>query len=726
MIEMEPPVMTESPAPPPPVESSEKSTFRWWQRFLPLVLVVAAILVAVRGQQVFNERNEALLGDAMLYYGGATLLFLVGTLLASPIPFWLRRQRTPSPAVEKRDSDTTETTETTEITKATENSDETAWWNTLPLWRLLLGISAVVLMGGVLYNLNQVPRLPSPQLPDYSGFVWRWLGAMVLITVAFFPFGTQWREDIAAWGRRVRTLVATHRLELAVVVGILLISGVLRIWALGTLPGHLNGDEGSVGMDVQRILNNDIRDPFGLMWGPLPSLSGFVIAGFYQLFGQTIFGLRFPGALAGTLSVVALYALARAFVRREVALGAALLLATLPIHIHYSRIAVNTAWDTLFYTATLAALYWAIERKGANTPLLLLAGLLMGFSQYAYSGSRLLPAIVVGVLGIYLLFYPKRLQTKWIGLLGMAALFLVIASPLYLHAWRYPDDFNARFNQTGIFQTGYVEREKAARNTDTLGILTDQLRRTLFGFAYIQDTSETWGTPSPLVPTLFSIALFLGLLLSLRRWREPSTALMHGWFWSVIILGGALTTNPPTSNRLISAMPVVALFAAIGWDWLARALTPDNPDATFRLRAQRVILVLFLVGTAAIGIYTYQGYVESNNYGGVNAKVATLIGRDLAQRPAGTTLVALTAPRIFSGMSPIVFQVPNAPRKDYNDLVTALPADLPTGNLLIIALPERLGELGVFQAQFGGIAPTEVRDPATNQVLYYSLAVMNN
>jgi 4-amino-4-deoxy-L-arabinose transferase-like glycosyltransferase len=579
------------------------------------------------------------------------------------------------------------------------------------------------LVGSVLYGLNQVPRVP--QLADYSGFVLRWLAAIVLMVATFLPDSIMSgeRQVLTAFWARVRTRIATHRLELGVAVGILLLGGVLRLWALGDIPTHLNGDEGSVGMDVQRILTGEIRDPFGLMWGPLPSLSGFVIAWFYQTFGQGIFGLRLPGALAGTLAVGALYVLARGFVRREVALGAALLLATLPLHIHYSRIAVNTAWDTFFYTAALAAVYWAIERKGANPLLFLLAGGLMGFAQYAYSGSRLLPAIVVGVVGVYALFYPQRLREKWVGLIGMTLLFLVIASPLYLHALRYPDDFNARFNQTGIFQTGFVEQEKAARNTDTLGVLTEQVRRTLFGFAYINDTSETWGAGTPLVPTLFSLALFLGLILSLRRWRDPSTALMHGWFWSVIILGGALTTNPPTSNRLISALPVVALFAAMGWDAVARAFTPDSPDRTMRLRMQQVVLVVFVLGTAAIGINGYQGYLANNNYGGLNAKVATFIGRDLASLPAGTNYIALTAPRIFAGMSPILFQAPQVVPKDYTNMVAAVPPDLPAGDLFIVALPERVGEMGAFQQAFPAAPLNEVRDPRTNEVLYYSMWV---
>lgn len=692
---MEPPIPPETPTPAKP------SGAPWWQRFIPVLLVIGATALAVRGQQLFNEQNDALLLDAMLYYGGATLLFLGATLLAAPIPFRWRQRRV----------------------DADPGTTERAWWDELPLWRFMLIISALVLVGGVLYGLNQIPRVP--QLDDYSGFVWRWLAAIVLMAVAFLPLDTlqNRKRSGAEVAASLRTWVSTHRLEIGVALGILLLGGVLRLWALGEIPTHLNGDEGSVGVDIQRILNGDIRDPFGLMWGPLPSLSGFVIGWFYQAFGQTIFALRLPGALAGTFAVGAVYVLARGFVRREAALGAALLLATLPIHIHYSRIAVNTAWDTFFYTAALAALYWAIQRNGANILLFLLAGFCIGFSQYAYSGSRLLPAIIVGVVGIYAFFYSQRLRGKWMGLIGMTALFLVIASPLYLHAWRYPDDFNARFNQTGIFQTGFVEQEKAARNTDTLGVLTEQLRRTLFGFAFINDTSETWGAATPLVPTLFSLALFLGLLLSLRRWREPSTIMLHGWFWSVIILGGALTTNPPTSNRLVSAMPVIAIFAAMGWDSVARAFTPDTPDESLRVRAQRVILVLFLIGTAFVGVRAYQTYLATNDYGGVNAKVATFIGRDLSQRPAGTTYIALTAPRIYAAMSPILFQAPHIPGKDYTDMLASLPPDLPAGDLFIVALPERLGELGAFQQAFPNAPLSEVRDPRTNQVLYYSIWV---
>lgn len=696
------PVTTEQSIP----STSGKAAPAWrvWQPLIALGFAVGGVALAVRGQQVFNQRNEALLLNGMLYFAGGVLLFLFATVLASPVPFRWQRARP---------EDVSETRGTEEETEA--------WWNRLPLWRFLLGFSAVVLMGGVLNILAQVPRVPS--LADYSGLVWRWLAAIVLMAAAFLQFDSP--ERIRAAAARAFALLRTHRLEAGVMAGILLVSGVLRLWALGDIPSHLNGDEASIGMDVQRILAGEIRDPFGLMWGPLPSLSGFVIAGFYQWFGGDIFALRLPGALAGTLGVVGLYALARGFVRRDVALGAALLLATLPIHIHYSRIAVNVAWDTFFYPSTLGALYWAIARtrpeSSAATGLLALTGLLAGFAQYAYSGSRLLPVIVLGVVGIYVLFAPHRLRGKWLALAGMAAVFVTVASPLYLHALRYPDDFNARLNQTGIFQTGFVEQEKAARNTDTVGVLTEQLRRTVFGFAFINDTTETWGSETPLVPTLFSLALFLGLILSLRRWREPSTALLHGWFWSVIILGGALTTNPPTSNRLISAMPVVALFAAMGWDWVAQAFTPESGYPVFRRRAHQVMLAIFLVGTAAVGIYSYQGYLQNNNYGGLNAKVATFIGRDLAQRPAGTTLVSLTAPRIFSGMSPIVFQAPGFVRKDYNDLVQSIPPDLPPGDLLIVALPERLGELGSFQQEFGGAPPTEVRDPKTNQVLYYSL-----
>lgn len=585
----------------------------------------------------------------------------------------------------------------------------------LPL-RLLLVTASLTLLGGVLVTLARVPR--EPALDSYRTLVVGWLAAVTLMGLAFCSIAKE-RSPPAAL-RRLRALISAHRAEFTLALGILLVGGLLRLWALGEIPPILNGDEASIGIDVQHILDGTIRDPFGLMWGPLPTMSGFVIAAFYRFFGETTFALRLPGALAGTLGIGALYLLARGFLRREVALGAALLLATLPVHIHYSRIAVNTAWDSLLFPGALAALYWAIRREGGSMPLFLTSGLLGGFAQYAYSGSRLLPALMLGVLLAHAVFQPRRLSGKWIGILAMATLLLITASPLFLHAWRYPDDFNARFHQTGIFQTGFVEQEKLARGTTTVGVLVEQTKRALLGFAYLPDNTETWGAWTPLVPALLSVALFIGLPVSLRNWRRPFTALIHGWFWSVLILAGALTLHPPTSNRLTSMMPVVALFAALGLDWAATAISRPDSGA-FGPRRQRWLFTALLLATAAHGVFSYRRFLSNNNYGGTNAKIANFIGGELAERPSGTSYIALTTPQIFAGISPIVFQAPAVPGKDYVTPLTALPVDLPEGDLMVVALPERRVELNVFQQAFGTPPVSERRDPRSGEVLYYSL-----
>lgn len=75
------------------------------------------------------------------------------------------------------------------------------------------------------------------------------------------------------------------------------------------------------------------------------------------------------------------------------ALLAAAVLAVLPIHLYFSRISLNLVEDSLFLVLVL----WMLDRAlvdGRRSDAVL-AGLALGFSQYFYFGTRLLPILTV-------------------------------------------------------------------------------------------------------------------------------------------------------------------------------------------------------------------------------------------------------------------------------------------------------------------------------------------
>jgi len=116
--------------------------------------------------------------------------------------------------------------------------------------------------------------------------------------------------------------------------------------------------------------------------------------------GHSEFGLRFPAALAGTLSVPLIYALLARLAGRRVALLAALFVATAPYGIWYGQEAKMYALLTVLVPASLLAIV-EIARRGGWAPWAALY-LLTSLTFYTH----LLAVLVVAVQALWLLILP--------------------------------------------------------------------------------------------------------------------------------------------------------------------------------------------------------------------------------------------------------------------------------------------------------------------------------
>ncbi len=116
--------------------------------------------------------------------------------------------------------------------------------------------------------------------------------------------------------------------------------------------------------------------------------------------GHSEFGLRFPSALAGTLSVPLIYVLLARLAGRRVALLAALFVATAPYGIWYGQEAKMYALLTVLIPASLLAIV-EIARRGGWIPWAALY-LLTSLAFYTH----LLAALAVAVQVLWLLILP--------------------------------------------------------------------------------------------------------------------------------------------------------------------------------------------------------------------------------------------------------------------------------------------------------------------------------
>src|SRR3989344_7497886 len=120
-------------------------------------------------------------------------------------------------------------------------------------------------------------------------------------------------------------------------IPILLLSAFLRFYQLGSVPSGFINDEAAFGFNAYSLLKTG-RDEFGQVWpvifhsfgeGKLPVYIYLTMPS-VAIFGLNEFAVRLPSAIFGVLTV---------WVVSRWSLLAALVLATMPWHIHFSRAA---------------------------------------------------------------------------------------------------------------------------------------------------------------------------------------------------------------------------------------------------------------------------------------------------------------------------------------------------------------------------------------------------
>ncbi len=207
----------------------------------------------------------------------------------------------------------------------------------------------------------------------------------------------------------------------AIVIGI-----AVRFVALGKVPGGLNSDEASTGVEALSILRTgaDIWGNHLPVWFPawgsgMNALYSYLMVPVIGLFGLNIVTLRALGATFGVLTLPVAYQAARVYFGRDAALITMTLLAVLPWHVMSSRWALDSNLAPLWFTLGLYSICKALQ-SGGRWPLV--AFLPWAVSIYAYP-VMLYPVIPAG-LAILLLFRRQIAPAAllWVAGIGIAVL----------------------------------------------------------------------------------------------------------------------------------------------------------------------------------------------------------------------------------------------------------------------------------------------------------------
>src|SRR3989344_4231642 len=199
----------------------------------------------------------------------------------------------------------------------------------------------------------------------------------------------------------------------------MVVAGMLRFWELGKIPPSLDWDEVSMGYNAYSILKTG-RDEFGKQWpmyfralddDKLPVYT-YLTAGSIAVFGYNDWAVRLPSALLGTLTVglvgVMIYWL---FADRWLALAGAAMMAILPWHIQFSRMASEV--NVGLFWLTLGVVLFVRGRS-------ILAIISFGLAGYTYLSYR----VIAPLLGLGLAWRARHL---WVvgAMIGLWVVMLV-------------------------------------------------------------------------------------------------------------------------------------------------------------------------------------------------------------------------------------------------------------------------------------------------------------
>lgn len=265
---------------------------------------------------------------------------------------------------------------------------------------------------------------------------------------------------------QAHTYLKREWLQLVFLFGIIIIAASIRLFALDSIPNGFHSDEvlnGYVGGFIVKngvdIYGNKLPILYFNNFGDYPNVLPMYLSGiFVTLFGSTMLMVRLPIAIAGILTVIAIYFFCRwLFLDRWVSAITALILALLPWHVILSRATAENITASLFFIVGIFIIFVSIERQKSLGYLIGYALLLITY--LLYPSQRII--VPLALLPTIFLATTRTLKVTAI---------CAVISALILTSFIASTDWGrGRFEQTSIFHFNNVIQGKTLAYSTGLG-----------------------------------------------------------------------------------------------------------------------------------------------------------------------------------------------------------------------------------------------------------------
>lgn len=432
----------------------------------------------------------------------------------------------------------------------------------------------------VLVALRSTPEI-APALDEMTLGIQHlvWLMGVGLITLGLGGIGRfDWR-------------LTKHQRQLA---GVGLIAVVVRVIGLGTWMRYMPDEWIFISPIAMLGADQALLERVG-RYATAPYVFTYWQAITATLAGGGLFGFRLMTAITGALTVIAVGLMTRElFDQRDhgggsptmlISITAALVLSTLPAHVHFSRLGLYNVMDPLF--GVLGA--WLVARglRLNSRASYAAAGAMLGLTQYFYEAGKLMfPPLIIGwVVAMAMICRGERVLAQWRGLMITAGVAVIIGVLPWYGSAVQGVLLNNRLVDSSWVASAPITVERITRHFTThvgsrIQILTSRGDQRDLPYS----NANTGIVPIGLLP--FFLA---GLIRSITQARRSGNLLMVMWFGLTMM--GLIYLNYATTARYVILHPVIAVVSALGLHHAVQVIIERYAKAILR-----VILAMMVVG----------------------------------------------------------------------------------------------------------------------------------
>ncbi|MGD9763903.1 MAG: glycosyltransferase family 39 protein [Candidatus Binatia bacterium] len=407
-------------------------------------------------------------------------------------------------------------------------------------------------------------------------------------------------------------------------------AAVARVVGLSDLPPGLFCDEAALGYNAHALWHT-ARDEHGnllplYVWSfgvsyknPVFIYTATLPVG---LLGLSEFSVRVTSAFFGVLAVIGIGLLGRVIFGAAAGLIAALLLAAVPWHVHFSRI----AFELIAFPAVFSFAFAALAAAMRGRPRwLLAAGPLFALCLYTYAPAKLfVPLFLIGALCVY----RRRLWAARRTAAAAAVLMVLTGLPVAMFDLKHRDRSGQYFQNTTVLNAAHSVSQNARR-------VGEQYAR-FFSDEFLFQRGDP--LPRHAVPGFGELyramipLLVLGVLWCLWPGRPEGKLVL--WWLVLYPIAPALMNEAPSASRGIIGVGGFCLLAAAGARLALDALrrVAPTPRVAHALQAAAVAILIVALGREAVAyahayVHAYPAYAAADFQFGYREAIAFMEAR---------------------------------------------------------------------------------------------------